>query len=207
MFCGAGAHRLLESVTARRSLQLFEEARVALYDYSPVQVGGNGMATRSGITDESMKDGSNRIYKKVSRSYIIAGIGIIIGALGLRPSSINAAGITLSIDNPKIIQGCLYLLSLIYTVGVLLNLQNNNTNPYLRRDALRVAVWNALPKGTRSFRGMTHNDFLDTRKRARLAIKGISAFTLSIAIIPALFVILFNPLILLRAIGNILGIL
>jgi hypothetical protein len=162
------------------------------------------MATRRGVRLETVKEASERIYKNITRSYVLWTIGLVIGAVGLRPASVNAAGLSMTFEKPEIVQGIVYLACLLNTSNVLLNFQNK-TNPYHRPDALRNFIWSALPRGTRSFRGKTHSEFLKVRSAARLSIKGVTGIAAAFAVIPAFFIVVFNPLIVLRAIGSIIG--
>jgi hypothetical protein len=123
------------------------------------------MAARRGGSTESAKDGSARIYDKIWKTYLLWAVGIIIGVLGLKPTSANALGVTLTIEKPDVVQGIIYLVCILRTVDSVLNFQNT-TNPFLRRDSLRALIWGSLPKGTRTFRGMSLDQLKEVRKKA-----------------------------------------
>jgi hypothetical protein len=128
------------------------------------------------------------IEKLIKRGYLYWGIGIMIAALGLKPSSINAGGLSLTIEHPKVIQGVLYLAALEKAVSALLYFQRA-MNPFSKRVALRGFLWSGLPRGTRSFR---HADLPKVRRQARLALKFISSIHVALAVILLLLIIPFK---------------
>jgi hypothetical protein len=85
--------------------------------------------------------------------------------------------LALTIAKPQLVQGIIFLVSLAYGIHALLSLQAR-VNPFLQREAIRIFIWGALPKGTRSFRGMTLQDLVEVRKKARLGMKAITGLTI-----------------------------
>jgi hypothetical protein len=120
-----------------------------------------------------MRENVRPLQKGIGKAYSYWAVGIMIGALGLKPSSINAAGFSLTIEHPEIIQGVLYLAALWEAATALITFQLA-TNPFCKRVTLRQCIWGALPKGTRSFREKSHKDFVELRKKARVMIKFMS---------------------------------
>jgi hypothetical protein len=118
--------------------------------------GGDRMATRKGVKTESAKDGATRVYNYIWRTYVFWMVGIIIGVLGLKPTSASALGITLTIEKPEVVQGLVYFVCVLRTIYAVLNFQNG-TNPFLRVDGLRLYIWYSLPKGAKSFRGLSRD--------------------------------------------------
>ena len=123
------------------------------------------MATRRRIERKTVKQESARVYKDITRAYGFWALGLVIGALGLTPSTVSASGLALTIGKPQLVQGIIFLVSLAYATRALLSLQNR-INPYLQADAIRTFIWSALPKGTRSFRGLTHQDLIEAAPAA-----------------------------------------
>jgi hypothetical protein len=163
------------------------------------------MATRRRIERETTKQGSARIYKSITPAYGFWALGLVIGAIGLTPSTVSASGLALTIAKPQLVQGIIFLVSLAYGIHALLSLQAR-VNPFLQREAIRIFIWGALPKGTRSFRGMTLQDLVEVRKKARLGMKAITGLTIFFASIPMLLIVIFYPLTLVRALGSVVGI-
>jgi hypothetical protein len=149
---------------------------------------------------EGTKSTSLAIGKGVGRAYAYWAVGVMISALSLKPTSINAAGVSLSIEHPEVIQGVLYLAAFIQCIGTLTMLQKG-VNPYASRSSKRTFLWGALPKGTRSFRGMKREDFVAVRKKARLLI----GFMSWLFAVPLVFLILVLMIFKWRAIGSAIG--
>ncbi len=162
------------------------------------------MATRRGVRTESAKEGTTRIYNYIWRTYILWIVGIIIGVLGLKPTSANALGITLTIEKPEVVQGIVYFVCVLRTVYAGLNFQNR-TNPFLRVDCLRLYIWNSLPKGTKSFRGLSRDYLIQVKKAVRSSARIDTLQSITFAIVPAFFIIFFSTRPLLRAIDAIIG--
>jgi hypothetical protein len=78
----------------------------------------------------------------------------MIGALGLKPTSISATGFSLAIDHPEIIQGVLYLFALARALMALSYFVTPTDNPFFKPVALRGYLWTVLPRGTKSFRNV-----------------------------------------------------
>ncbi|KRP90036.1 hypothetical protein AOQ73_25395 [Bradyrhizobium pachyrhizi] len=130
------------------------------------------MAVRGSKT-ESIQQNVKALQKGIRKAYIYWALGIMIAALGLKPASINAAGFSLVIEHPEIIQGVLYLGGLYEALTALLFFQPS-LNPFHKRVTLRQSLWSALPRGRRSFRDKAHKDFVEIRKKARMLIKLLS---------------------------------
>jgi hypothetical protein len=116
----------------------------------------------------------------------------MISALGLKPSSINAAGFALTIEHPEVIQGVLYLGALYQAITAVLMLQKG-MNPLSKRVALRQFILGALPKGTRSFRGKSPTDLAQIRKKARFAMKFIAWLYAIPPIVLIVLILAFKP--------------
>src|SRR5215216_5237379 len=147
------------------------------------------MAARRTMKNETVKDGSERIFDLVSKAYWLWAVGVIIGALGLKAGSLSAAGFGLTVERPEIVQGVVYLAALFHVAQVYMNIFQNTSNPYVRRDPLREFIWQSLPRGTRSFRHMSKADLDTLREKVRKAVKGISAIPVVFATVPAFFII------------------
>ena len=121
------------------------------------------------------------------------------------PSTVSTGGVALTIGKPQLVQGIIFLVALAYAIRALLCLQDR-VNPFLQKDAIRTFIWGALPKGTRSFRGLTHQDLMEVRKKARVGMRAATGMTIVFASIPALLILIFYPVTLIRALLSIVGI-
>lgn len=141
-------------------------------------------STKTGVERRDQFAGaSNKIY-------LTWVVGIIIGALGLKPTSINAAGLSLSIEKPEIIQGIVFLVCLFETYLLLVRLLL--ANPFTLRDAIRNRIWLALPKGRRSFRGSTLDDLKRMRRRVRNNLRVWIWLNVFVMLAPAAFIVFLN---------------
>jgi hypothetical protein len=123
------------------------------------------------------------------RAYTYWAVGVMISALGLKPTSISAAGWSLSIEHPEVIQGVLYLAAFWKSVSTLSVFQRG-FNPFASRQWLRLNLWGLLPKGTRSFRGKTHSELVELRTRTRRAITAWSwLWAIPLIILPILLLL------------------
>jgi hypothetical protein len=159
------------------------------------------MAVR-GSSREAIKDNVRSIQKETRKAYVYWAVGIMISALGLKPSSINAAGFALTIERPEVIQGVLYLAALYQAVTALMMLQKG-VNPFSKRVALRQCILGALPKGTRSFRGKSQADLVKVRKTARFMAKFLAWLHAIPSIVLIFLILVFKPKLVATAIGAI----
>jgi hypothetical protein len=162
------------------------------------------MATRRIIVRETSQQAGKRVYKSIVWAYNYWMVGLIIGAIGLKPSSMSVGGLSVTIERPEIIQGIIYLGALAYSLDALVNFQPK-VNPFSRPDALRNFIWAALPKGTRSFRGMGLQDFVRVRTQAKFTLGLLSTMTIAFASIPVILIVLFNIRAVVVALGTIIG--
>jgi hypothetical protein len=131
-----------------------------------------------------------RMGARGRRLYLTWVIGIIIGALGLKPTSINAAGLSLSIERPEIIQGIVFLMCLWQTYiwfGLVFQLK-----PYTGRDELRDLLWRFLPAGRKSFLNGTVGDYARARRKTKSIVRLRFWLILIIMAVPACQILAFN---------------
>jgi hypothetical protein len=161
------------------------------------------MAVRKAAPDRTPAERRDQCFNGINKLYLTWAIGVIIGALGLKPTSINAAGLILSVERPEIIQGIVYLICL-YEAYILFFVMIQ-FRPYSGRDVIRYNLWRALPKGRRSFRGGTLRDFKFIRAKARLFTRFSLWTNLVVIVIPPLVILAYNRQAVEAAIRAILG--
>jgi hypothetical protein len=161
------------------------------------------MATRRNKPVKTGAEERAELDAGINKVYLTWIIGIIIGALGLKPTSINAAGLALSIERPEIVQGLVFLVCLweTYILLAMIGLFEALTG----RDAIRNTMWRLLPKGRKSFRGQTLGDLEKLRRNVKNNIRAKVWVYTAIAALPAIFIICFNHGALGAAIGAIVG--
>jgi hypothetical protein len=163
------------------------------------------MATRSGVEHLKPKEITNGIYANVSKVWVFWFIGTVIGAIGLKPTAINALGLSLTIERPEIIQGLVYLASLFYAFHVFSPLISQPT-AYTKSFTLRrYAIWSNLPKGTRTLRGATKQSLVTVKDKARKLIVALNALPMAFASIPVFLIVVFNPIKILKALWALAG--
>lgn len=151
---------------------------------------GTEMAARRTKPARTGVERRNQFAATANKICITWFVGVIIGALGLKPTSINAAGLSLSIEKPEIIQGVVFLVCLGETYLLLAKLFL--ANPFTVRDEIRNKIWHFLPKGRKSFRGATLEDLKRLRRRARNNIRLLLWTNSFAASVPAIFIVLLN---------------
>lgn len=164
------------------------------------------MAVRSGNKQRTLQEAVSRIYKDISRAYGFWFLGLIIGAVGLKPNSVSTFGLSLSIERPDAIQGLVFLTSIAFSINALIAFQNS-VNPYLKPSGLRVSIWAALPRGTRSLRGKTRKDINELRTKVVRLIKLGTGIAITAACLPILLILLFHGRSLFRGMASIFGLL
>jgi hypothetical protein len=152
-------------------------------------------------TDAEMRAAYFGAFNKLCLTWMI---GIIIGVLGLKPTSINAAGLALSIERPEIIQGLIFLVCLWETYELFFVIWVRRA--FVGRDGIRQAIWLMLPKGRRSFVGTTLADRKNLKMKVRTTLRMQIAAISIVAATPALLILIFNRAAVLAAIQAILGI-
>lgn len=109
------------------------------------------MAARRSKPAKTGAELREHFFKQSNRVYLAWLVGIVIGALGLKPTSVNAAGLSLSIERPDIIQGLVFLICMWETYVSLFLLFG--TNAFKGRDRIRNLLWSELPKRPEEFQG------------------------------------------------------
>lgn len=135
-----------------------------------------------------LREGVKGLQRTIKKGYVYWGIGIMIAALGLKPTSLGAGGFSLSIEHPEIIQGVLYLAALESAISALLMFQGS-INPFCRPVALRNLLWGALPRGTRSFQDA---DLKTVRMKARNGLRAMSWLHAATAILLIILIVPFK---------------
>lgn len=158
------------------------------------------MAARRVVVSESLTDGGTRVFGYVEKAYWFWAIGVVIGAVGLKGGTLSAAGFGLTLEHPDVVQGILYLAALVQVAQVYMNVFQENLNPFVRRPALREFMWQALPRGTRSFRNMSIQELKAVREKVRKSIKAMSGVPVAFVTVPGLLIIVSSPLLLLKTI-------
>jgi|SRR4051794_1286227 hypothetical protein len=166
---------------------------------------GGTMATRSGVEHLKPKEITNGIYANVSKVWVFWFIGTMIGAIGLKPTAINALGLSLTVERPEIIQGLVYLASLFYAFHVFSPLIYQPT-PLTKSLAMRrYVIWSNLPKGTRTLRGATKESLVKVKGNATKLMSVLNSLPMAFAVIPVFLIVVFNPLKILKALWALIG--
>jgi hypothetical protein len=160
------------------------------------------MATRSGTVHKTPAEISKSVFSNVTKAWTFWFIGTVIGAIGLKPTSINAVGISMTIERPEVIQGLIYLAALFYASYVYTPLPTPFTKSIATR---RYMIWASLPKGTRSLRGATKASLAQVKSNVRKLMIGMNAIPMVFVSVPVFIILVFNPLKVLRALGALGG--
>jgi hypothetical protein len=163
------------------------------------------MATRSGVVHLTPTEISKGIYSNVTKVWAFWFVGTVIGAIGLRPSAVNALGLSLTVERPEIIQGLVYLASLFYSFHVFATLFSPPTMYSKSLAVRRHAIWANLPKGTRTLRGAKRESLFKTKGGARKLITVINALPIIFVSVPVFLIVVFNPLKILKALWALVG--
>lgn len=165
--------------------------------------GRNVAVRRTYFDDRSVKIFST-LNKQIQKIWLLWVIGILIGAIGIKPTGFSSAGVSFTFDHPEAIQGVIFLACLLQTYAASFQIMSRNM-PFRRIDVLRSYIWRRLPRGTRSLANLSQ-----TR---RLAIKisirnNCFIFYFSVvftAVLPAALILLFSGSSLISAIKLIAG--
>jgi hypothetical protein len=163
------------------------------------------MSTRRTFRGETTLEKSNRVDQTLVRIWGFWLVGLLIGAIGIKPSGFSAGGLSVTFDRPEIIQGVIYLASLVYSLkGILL--VHEKLTPYRDFGFMRGEVWRLLPKGTRSLRGKNSAEIAKFKGRVRSALRNTNVIGRSIMLTPAVIILYSSHDKLLRALKLVFGI-
>ena len=154
--------------------------------------------------DEARQDKANeRLDKQMARIYLIWLIGIVVGAIHLRPEKVEYGGLSYIIESPEKLQGIIFFGCLVYYLGlfgnvILFGLQNFTTNHTLKR---RI-IYAALGK-KRTLSGLGRVERLALRLNAKVYYTLAISVLAFIALMPALHILFVQQAVLLTGIDAI----
>lgn len=131
------------------------------------------------------------LQKRLNRIWGIWLAGVIFGVVGLKPNSINAAGLSFSIDRPEAIQGVLYLACILYTIHTIIPPGSVAHNPFRQDDFLRNIIYANLGK-TKTFVKTHPSKMRERREYGRFIIGFMSWFFFALQVIPAVTILTLN---------------
>jgi hypothetical protein len=79
------------------------------------------MGVRPPLNPDRAEKHEERFEKQIARIYVLWLIGILVGAIHLRPDMIQIGGIRYIIDNPEVLQGVIFVACILYYVGLVAN--------------------------------------------------------------------------------------
>ncbi|WP_454629589.1 hypothetical protein [Bradyrhizobium cenepequi] len=161
------------------------------------------MAVKPRINESQQEKANERLDRQVGRAYMVWLVGLFVGALHLKPEKVEYGGISFTIDSSEKLQGIIYVVCLVFYIGMLglvivYGLQHETSNWALKR---RI-VYGALGK-KRTIIGLD--------QRGRAVLRGSAKFLYTIAVLclavitffPAIHIIFFQQRILLNGIDAI----
>jgi hypothetical protein len=163
------------------------------------------MATRSGTKHPTSKEVTDSAWTNVTKVWVFWFLGTVIGAVGLKPTAINALGLSLTVERPEIIQGLVYLASLFYAFHVVSPLIYPPTVYTKSFATRRYLIWSSLPKGTRTLRGATKESLIKVKGNATKLMTVLNALPTVFVSVPVFLIIVFNPLKILKALWALVG--
>jgi hypothetical protein len=115
-------------------------------------------------------------------------LGILIEAIGIKPSGFSAGGLSLTFQRPEIIQGVIYLFCLFQAFRIFVTRTSRDYRPYLD---LRRTVWETLPRKKKTLRHFpSRRDAIRLRWRAMIATGLI--IDVAALILPVWFILFYN---------------
>jgi hypothetical protein len=150
------------------------------------------MAIKPRFNDSAQEKVSDRLDKQLARVYLIWLVGIIVGAIQLRPEKVEYAGISYVIDSPERLQGIIFVGCVIYYLAIVANiilhgLQNVTTDRALKRRYIYAALGKK-----RTLLGIDPSAIYLIRLNARLLYATAMTILFFVAFLPLLHVLLFQ---------------
>ena len=148
------------------------------------------MAVRKAYRPDTSEQWRELYRKRRGRIYVLWLIGVVIGIIKLRPTSMSAGGLTFTIDRPEIIQGVLYLACLVVwfdTVATVITKRG-----MIDRKDRRDAFFLALKPYRRSFKNLSPEQLKTVYGSARRILTMPLVVSLLEVSIPAAFVVVFG---------------
>jgi hypothetical protein len=148
------------------------------------------MAVRKAYRPDTSEQWRELYRKRRGRIYVLWLIGVVIGIVKLRPTSMSAGGLTFTIDRPEIIQGALYLGCLVIwfdTVATII-VKRGMIDRSDRRDAFFLA----LKPYRRSFKNLNPEQLKTVYGSARRILTRPLVVNIFEVSIPIAFVVVFG---------------
>jgi len=137
------------------------------------------------------------IEKTISRIYFFCLLGVVIGAVKIKPQTISLGGVTYSVENPEIIQGLIFIGSLLYYLPLfgktfVFGLANASTNTgMLRRLVYNFARVN--PSGEKkTLIRMSRLDRRVLKMLVRLMVRIVYSIAITFVFLPLIYILLFQ---------------
>lgn len=98
---------------------------------------------------ELAEERATKIDKQSRRVWLLWICGILIGAIGIKPSGFSAGGLAVTFQRPEVVQGVVYLLCILQAFRVCLQVATRDYRPFVD---YRRLIWESLPNKKKTFR-------------------------------------------------------
>lgn len=148
------------------------------------------MAVRSGYKQLTVNELMANLDKRIGRLYLLWFTGILIGIVGLTPSSLSIAGLSLNVAQPDAFQGLIYIATLFYAINMYTTFISSKM--LSRRPFIRIFIHMNLTKGRRTLRGYNRDARLLLRAKVLMWVLWGSRVLAASILLPAAVIILFS---------------
>ncbi len=130
------------------------------------------MAVRRPVNVGDIETVYNYTQKTIGRIYFLWLIGIVVGATGFKPSSVNFGGVSFNMENPEIIEGVLFLGCICFYIAMCMpGIRVAGLPPYTTL-RLRTAIYANIPFRDKSLTKRSGAE----RKYIKLRAKGFRCY-------------------------------
>jgi hypothetical protein len=123
------------------------------------------------------------------RAYSIWFVGLIIGAVGLKPVGVSAAGMSFEISRPEIIQGIVYLACLLYSIDAFAGLVVGS--PFKSKKFLRRLIYGMSGK-RRTLQNISAEQIRTIKRSGKYVFRIVFWAVIAILLIPSIIILLFH---------------
>ena len=161
------------------------------------------MGVRPHTDIESRRRAVDKLERQLARAYLVWLIGIIVGAIQLRPEKVEVGGIAYIVENPDVLQGIIFVACFVYYVAISANLilfgiENTIQSRPMPRRMIYAALGN---KPTLEGRGK--DGIRAVKLSARVLLSLSAMFVMFYYFLPLLHILIFEQTVLFKGVDAI----
>jgi hypothetical protein len=150
------------------------------------------MAVKPRYNTEAEAKANERFDKQIARIYIIWLVGVLIGAIELKPEKFEYGGVSFMIEHADKLQGIAFVVCVVFYLGLigfalLFQAQFTTTDRAIKRRLLYAAL-----DGKKTLVGRDRRDVLHFKLKARVIYRIASGFVVLAAFFPLIHVLFFQ---------------